>query len=86
MPDKSKNEVDDLRIAAKGRSSACNPRKRGPRSSISPTCPKARHPTAMSVAWFRSLLLDARDKPDVKRESLGEKDIDGRRVVGFRHQ
>jgi hypothetical protein len=36
------------------------------------------------VAHYRSLLLDARDKPDVKRESLGEKDIDGRRVVGFR--
>jgi outer membrane lipoprotein-sorting protein len=36
------------------------------------------------LAYFRSLLLDARDKPDVKRESLGEKDIDGRRVVGFR--
>ena len=35
-------------------------------------------------AAFRSILLDARDKPDVKRESLGEKDIDGRRVVGFR--
>ncbi len=37
-----------------------------------------------SFAWFRSVLLDARDKPDVKREPLGEKDIDGRRVVGFR--
>jgi outer membrane lipoprotein-sorting protein len=36
------------------------------------------------LAWFRSILLDARDKPDVKREPLGEKDIDGRRVVGFR--
>ncbi|MGO9110613.1 MAG: hypothetical protein ACLP9L_15435 [Thermoguttaceae bacterium] len=35
-------------------------------------------------AWFRSILLDARDKPAVKRESLGEKEIDGRRVVGFR--
>ena len=35
-------------------------------------------------ASFRSILLDARDKPDVKRESLGEKDIDGRGVVGFR--
>jgi len=35
-------------------------------------------------AWFRSILADARDKPDVKREPLGEKDIDGRRVVGFR--
>ena len=36
------------------------------------------------VAGFRSLLLDARDKPGVQRESLGEKEIDGRRVVGFR--
>jgi len=35
-------------------------------------------------ASFRSILLDARDKPDVKREPLGEKEIDGRRVVGFR--
>jgi len=35
------------------------------------------------LAQFRSLLLDARDKPDAKRESLGEKDIDGQRVVGF---
>jgi outer membrane lipoprotein-sorting protein len=36
------------------------------------------------VARYRSLLLDARDKPDVKRESLGEKDIDGRHAIGFR--
>jgi outer membrane lipoprotein-sorting protein len=32
---------------------------------------------------FRSLFLNARDKSDLKREPLGEKDIDGRRVVGF---
>ncbi len=36
------------------------------------------------LGWLRLLLLDARDKPDVKREPLGEKEIDGRRVVGFR--
>ena len=36
------------------------------------------------VAFFRSLLRDARDKPGVKTESLGEKDIDGRRAIGFR--
>ncbi len=36
------------------------------------------------VAFFRSLLRDARDKPDVKIESLGQQEIDGRRVVGFR--
>ena len=36
------------------------------------------------VAIFRAALLDARDIPDFKRESLGEKEIDGRQVVGFR--
>jgi outer membrane lipoprotein-sorting protein len=36
------------------------------------------------LAHYRSLLLDARDKPNVKREPLGEKDIDGRHVIGFR--
>jgi hypothetical protein len=35
-------------------------------------------------ALFRSVLLDAWDKSGVKREPLGETDIDGRRVVGFR--
>lgn len=37
-----------------------------------------------SVALFRSLLLDTLHNPDVRHESLGEKVIDGRRVVGFR--
>ena len=32
---------------------------------------------------MRSLILDVR-KPDVKRESLGEKEVDGRRAVGWR--
>jgi anti-sigma-K factor RskA len=36
------------------------------------------------VAKWRSMLLDAHDRPDAKRESLGEKVIDGRQVVGFR--
>ncbi len=35
------------------------------------------------LAGFRSLMLDARDKPGIKREPLGEKQIDGRRAVGF---
>jgi len=38
-----------------------------------------------SFREFLSLLLDARgDKPDFKREPLGEKEIDGRHVVGYR--
>ena len=32
---------------------------------------------------IRSLILDA-EKPDVRRESLGEKEVDGRRAVGWR--
>jgi outer membrane lipoprotein-sorting protein len=36
------------------------------------------------LAYIRSLLLDARDKPGLKREPLGEKQIDGRRAIGFR--
>ena len=36
------------------------------------------------MALFRSLLLDTVHKPGVQRESLGEKQIDGRRVMGFR--
>ena len=37
-----------------------------------------------TVALFRSLLLDTVQKPGAQRDSLGEKEIDGRRVVGFR--
>jgi len=36
------------------------------------------------VAKWRSMLLDAHDRPDAKRESLGKRVIDGRQVVGFR--
>ena len=47
--------------------------------------PKDKTPKAADpLAGWRSFLLDARNKPDVKREPLGEKDIDGRRVIGFR--
>jgi outer membrane lipoprotein-sorting protein len=35
-------------------------------------------------AQLQSQLLDSEKKPDVKREPLGEKEIGGRRVVGFR--
>lgn len=40
-----------------------------------------------SKSWFakvRSLLLNARDKPEVKREPLGEKKIDGHKAIGYR--
>ncbi|MGA2062819.1 MAG: hypothetical protein ABSG67_20290, partial [Thermoguttaceae bacterium] len=46
--------------------------------------PRRRPEEPGTVALFRSLLLDTVHKPDAQRESLGEKEIDGRRVVGFR--
>ena len=46
--------------------------------------PRRRPEEPGPVVLFRSLLLDTMHKPDGQRESLGEKEIDGRRVVGFR--
>jgi hypothetical protein len=68
---------------------------RGKSLSLDPAAKKAIVVTLANVSkqkltqedtfgWFRSILLDARDNPDVNRESLGEKEIDGQRVVGFR--
>ena len=48
------------------------------------TGPGQRRKTAIPYGLDARLFLDARDRTDVKREPLGEKDIDGRRVVGFR--
>ena len=45
--------------------------------------PKEKRPKAMFFA-LQSQLVDARDQPDWIREPLGEKVIDGRRLVGFR--
>ena len=45
--------------------------------------PKEKRPKAIFFE-LQSQLADARDRPDWIRESLGEKVIDGRRLVGFR--
>ena len=57
----------------------------GPRSSSIPagprtTPPRTRIPWACGVRCFSM----PRTTPDVNREPLGEKEIDGRRVIGFR--
>lgn len=45
----------------------------------------ARRPEAPgTVSLFRSLLLDTLQKPGAQRDTLGNKEIDGRGVVGFR--
>ena len=47
--------------------------------------PKDKTPKdADPLGGWRSILLDARKIPDLNREPLGEKDIDGRHVIGFR--
>ena len=45
--------------------------------------PQKKRPKAIFFR-LRSLLADARDRPDLIRESLGEKEIDGRRLIGYR--
>ncbi len=46
--------------------------------------PKDTDPSGGPMAGYRAILLNARDIPELNRESLGEKEIDGRRVIGFR--
>ena len=69
-----------------GKGSGWIPRKSGPRSAIIPNMPKDKKSDQDPGFCGRLSFVIARcpDKPDVKRESLGEKDIDGRQVVGFR--
>ena len=47
------------------------------------SAPKEKGPKSMFFE-LRSQLADARDRPDLIRESLGEKEIDGRRLIGYR--
>ena len=41
-------------------------------------------PETVLLLELRSLLRDARDLPDWIREPLGEKEIDGRHLIGYR--
>ena len=82
MPDKSKSVM--IFDWGRGKSLTLEPASK--RAMVITTANMSKDQVAQQdmFGWFRSILLDARDKPDVKREPLGEKDIDGRRVVGFR--
>ena len=51
--------------------------------TTSTNVPKEKRPKAIFFE-LRSQLADARDQPDWIREPLGEKVIDGRRLVGYR--
>jgi outer membrane lipoprotein-sorting protein len=80
MPDKAKEvTIQDL---SQGKQLCLNSATKI--ATVLSFAPRAKTPADSDpFAGFRMLLVDARDKPDIKREPLGEKEIDGRRVVGF---
>jgi hypothetical protein len=84
MPDKSKFMTVKIRDGGLGKTLMLQPAEKRATVYNDANMPEDRKAKPDDPFWFRSLLLDARDKPDVKREPLGEKDIDGRRVVGIR--
>ena len=84
MPDKSKFTTVHIRDGGLGKTLMLQPAEKRATVYNDANMPEDRKAKPDDPFWFRSLLLDTRDKPDVKREPLGEKDIDGRRVVGIR--
>ena len=85
MPDKSKMKMVMIFDSDKGKSLTLEPRTKRAMLLTMTNMPKGKMSMDKDpLGWLRLLLSDARDKPDFKREPLGEKEIDGRRVVGFR--
>ncbi len=84
MPDKSKVMTVHIRDGGQGKTLLLQPGEKRATVYDDANTPEDRKAKPGDPFWFRSLLLDARDKPGVKREPLGEKEIDGRRVVGIR--
>jgi outer membrane lipoprotein-sorting protein len=84
MPDKSKSKAVMIFDWGRGKGLMLDPNTKKAVVYTLANISKERLAQEDMFGWFRSVLLDARDKPDVKREPLGETEIDGRRVVGFR--
>ena len=84
MPNRPKFMTVHIRDGGQGKTLLLQPAEKRATVYDDANMPEDRKAKPSDPFWFRSLLLDARDKPDVKREPLGEKDIDGRRVVGIR--
>ena len=84
MPDKSKSKTIMIFDWGRGKGLVLEPKTKKAVVYTLANVSKERLAQEDAFGWFRSVLLDSRDKPDVKREPLGEKKIDGRRVVGFR--
>jgi outer membrane lipoprotein-sorting protein len=83
MPDKSKGVM--IEDSSQGKSLSLFPASKTATVLTSTNNRNVKTPEyGNPFAGFRSLLLAAPNKPGIEREPLGEKVIDGRRVVGFR--
>jgi outer membrane lipoprotein-sorting protein len=82
MPDGSKTVM--IRDSSQGKGLDLFPAMKKATVLTFANCPKDKSPVNVDpLAGYRLLLLDARDNPNVKRKPLGEKVIEGRRVIGF---
>jgi outer membrane lipoprotein-sorting protein len=80
MPDRSKVvTIEDL---SQGKQLTLEPKVKA--ATMLTFAPERTSANGDPLAGFRSLFLNVREKPDLKRKPLGEKEIDGRRVIGFR--
>ena len=84
MPNKYKSKTVEIWDGGQGKTLHLDPAEKRATVYNYANMPKDKTPNQDPLAHFRSILLDAENKLDVKRESLGEKKIDGRQVVGFR--
>ena len=82
-PNYPKSKLVEIRDGYQGKRLSLEPEKKlatlsvhGPKDKT----PKDMDPWAVGVRMF----LDAQKAPDSEREPLGEKEIDGRQVIGFR--
>ena len=81
LPDKSKWVV--IKDLSQGKSLTLVPALKTATVLTSTSNRKDETPEYDASVFFRLFQLVAEDKPGIERESLGEKEIDGRKVVGF---
>ncbi len=84
IPNKHKSKTVEIWDGGQGKTLHLDPAQKRARVYNYVNMPKDKTPNRDPLAGFRLMLLDAENRLNVKRESLGEKNIDGRQVVGFR--
>jgi outer membrane lipoprotein-sorting protein len=81
MPGRVEMRMVTIWDLQKGKTILLNPERKTAIVTTYTDMPKDR---ANPFAELRSLLLDVQERPKVKREPLGEKEIDGHKAVGYR--